>query len=242
VKAGSLPCRSAHAKRSAGGILPPAMRNLLIVVVLLLAVVGCTTTPLPVVEALDSPAYAARQQRLAALDNWTLRGQVALNHTHTSLAGQLYWQQRQQQLDLNLRDTFGRNRLKISSDGQQATLDIDDKHYQTDDAEALLADVADLDLPLSRLPGWLRGAAGDECLLTALAVPQATITAEAEIETQATSEIDSGAPAALICDLDNKRWQISYHSWQQVKGESLPRKLTITGPDLTLKLAISRWQ
>lgn len=239
MKAGSLPCRSAHAKRSAGGILPPAMRNLLIIVVLLLAVVGCTTTPLPVVEALDSPAYAARQQRLAALDNWTLRGQVALNHTHSSLAGQLYWQQRQQQLDLNLRDTFGRNRLKISSNGQQATLDIDDKHYQTDDAEALLADVADLDLPLSRLPGWLRGAAGDECLLTALAVPPTT---ESETGGSADSATDRGAPAELICDLDNKRWQISYHSWQQVKGESLPRKLTITGPDLTLKLAISRWQ
>ena len=51
-------------------------------------------------------------------------------------------QQQRQQLNLSLRDTFGRNRLQVSSDGQQAQLDIDDEHYQTDDPESLLADVA----------------------------------------------------------------------------------------------------
>ncbi len=205
------------------------MRNLIIFAALLLAVGGCTTTSLPMVEALESPAYAARQQRLALLDRWSLRGQVAISHPDSSLTGQLHWQQQQQQLDLSLRDTFGRNRLKVSSDGQQAQLDIDDEHYQTDDPEALLADVADLELPLSLLPGWLRGAAGSECQLTALA----ELTA---------AGADAGAPAMLVCDLAEQRWQISYHSWQQVKGESLPRKLTITGPNLSLKLAISRWQ
>lgn len=195
-----------------------------IIALLLVALAGCQTTPpLPPVEHLLSPAYAARQQRLNTVNHWSLRGQVAIINDGHSLSGQLVWQQNRDALDVALRDPFGRPRLKVVSNGHDALLTIDGEQYQSDAPEQLLNDVADLNLPLSVLPGWLRGAAGDECLLTALAT-------------------DNGEPATLICDIDGSRWQVDYLSWQQVAGEALPRKLEINGPQMNLKLVIGRWQ
>ncbi|MBP7547184.1 MAG: outer membrane lipoprotein LolB [Corallincola sp.] len=198
-------------------------RSLLLLLILLTLLAGCETTPpLPPVTAIDSPAYRERQQRLGQVVTWSLQGQVAISHSDGSLNGQLRWQQQRQALDVALRDPFGRTKLKVISDGQHASLTVDDDHYESDDAEALLKDVADLNLPLSALPGWLRGAAGDECLLTAEASP-------------------AGEPAMLICDIDGSRWQVTYLSYRQVGNEFLPRKLEINGPDLLLKLAVGRW-
>ncbi len=199
-------------------------RSLLLLLLLLTVLAGCETTPpLPPVDAIDSPAYRERQQRLLQVDGWSLQGQVAISHSDGSLNGQLHWQQQQQALTVALRDPFGRTKLKVVSDGVQAALTVDDDHYESDDPEALLRDVADLNLPLSVLPGWLRGAAGDECLLTAEASP-------------------AGEPATLVCDIDGSRWQVTYLSYRQVGSEFLPRKLEISGPDLQLKLAIGRWR
>ena len=183
-------------------------------VAVLLLLTGCTVAGNRGPAVLDAAA-------LAELESWGLRGRVALNREGRGAQANVLWRQQGALAQLELSGPWGvgAERVRIE-DGDVNLLSEGDwvsmcaPGMQIDELEMLCESA-----PLTSLPYWLRG----------LPDPGSPFT-----------EYSSGQGAAREFRQDG--WRIEVNALARSGDLAVPRRLDISGPGASMKVAITNWE
>lgn len=102
------------------------------------------------------PAPAARPAQLETAP-FAMNGRISINHYGERRSAGLHWTHRGQSDEVLLLTPLGQTAVRVYRDENNATLDDGDKHYQADNADALMEKVLGWHLPLRGLHQWVLG-------------------------------------------------------------------------------------
>ncbi|WP_156104093.1 lipoprotein insertase outer membrane protein LolB [Shewanella mangrovi] len=175
---------------------------------------GCGITP----PANWQPTQVNRVSEAKA---WELKGKIAVKTPEQKFSTNLYWLHTPQSEELRLTSMIGSTLMLLKSDVNSATLELDGKSYQGDNASELLQHLSGWQIPISQLPQWIVGLPGNANIVQHNA---------------------DGLPQLLVDSRQLPPWHISYKSWQALQTNTLPRLLTLERGQLSLKIQLNEWQ
>jgi len=183
---------------------------------LCLGLTACATAPIPVAEQ----PWQQRSKHLAALENWSARGKIALRSGQQSESAGLDWHQQGRDTRLQLAGPMGLQATEIYSDGRELLIrrgeELTRLDISTPDAVRLHTG---WDLPLQALPYWLKGLPAPK--------PRASSVEVAE---------------DLLQRLEQDGWTIRYERYQRFGAYLLPTRLSIERGDTRARVVIQSWQ
>lgn len=169
--------------------------------------------------ALERPAALAPSSPPGAFD---VSGRLSVRHGGDALAASFRWRHTDDEHDeLELASPLGQTLAMLSGDALEVQIQAADGRISTaGDWSALTEKELGWPLPVLGLSFWIQGTAR----------PGATFSAEAG---------DDGRTTVLRQD----GWTIVYEAYAQTaEGILRPSRLTLTYPDVELRIAIDRWQ
>ncbi|GAA5219192.1 lipoprotein insertase outer membrane protein LolB [Corallincola platygyrae] len=186
---------------------------------------GCPQTPTIQPDDVADPeqAFALHQADLEQLSHWKIRGKVAIKTADETNTANLNWQLEQDVYALKLTSFIGTSLMELDGDRYQAKLKVDGETYVSRAPERLIYQTTGWRLPVSTLPDWVVGRLSDSA-------SKHTLDASGRLATQS------------LQTEDGMQWKLDYREYQQVDQRWLPRKMTINGPEITIKLVISKWE
>lgn len=188
--------------------------NGVLLAVVLWVLTGCTVTGGGSPAILDAAA-------LAELESWGLRGRVALNQGGRGAQARVRWRQQGALARLELSGPWGMGAERVRIEGEEVTLFSDGGWISMCapgmgiDELAMLCEGA----PLKSLNYWLRG----------LPDPDSPVT-----------EHRPGSGAFREFHQDG--WRIEVSALARSGELTVPRRIHISGPDATLRMAITSWE
>lgn len=162
------------------------------------------------------PAPRPAQSELAP---FALNGRIAVKYNGSRDSAGLRWTHTAQSDEILLLNPLGQTAARIYSNARQTTLDHGDKHYQNENAEALMQQVLGWYLPLSRLHHWLLGSA----------------------ETGSTAQIERNENGQIAV-LHQDGWEVRYLSYDGAKPDSLPKRMQLNHENLQMQMLIDEWE
>jgi outer membrane lipoprotein LolB len=192
-------------------------------VVVLVALSACSRYGNLADDSLRQSLWAEQQAVAAEVTQWNLYARAALRREGESYNIGIRWQRQENGRFMILLDAhFGQGLLRIDALGpEEFRLRLPDGQlFVNTTVEALMVDVVGWSLPISGLDYWIRGlpSPGDDYR----------------------HRLDSTGRAKSIRQAG---WDIAYLDYFAEVGEPpLPRRLTLTSEEVTLKLVIERWQ
>ena len=196
---------------------PGCIRRL--VPVLTVFLLGCAAQPVTV----EPPAETAWLRHLAALEalqEWQVRGRVALRTADEGWSASFDWQQRGSDYRIRLRGPFGQGALELTGDETGVWLQqAEQPPVFAFDAETLLEQQTGWRLPVAGLAAWLRG------------MPVAGAWSDARWDTQ-----------GRLQHLAQDDWQIDYQRYREKHTLMLPQKLRLQRDSVSVKFVIDDWQ
>jgi len=168
--------------------------------------------------ALERPAPSAAFPPATAFD---VSGRLSVRHGSDALAASFGWQHARQRDELELTSPLGQTLAVLSGDSEQVQLRASDGRVLTAaDWTALTERGLGWPLPVEGLASWIQGASR----------PGTTFSVETGAD---------GRPALLRQD----GWTIVYQDYMQTDAHTWrPSRLTLSYPDVELRIAIDRWQ
>lgn len=194
------------------------------IALLVLLLYACVTRPKDVSEA-QSTSIA--QQELERLQNWSLRGKLAIITAQERKSANMSWQQQGDNITMVLSSVVGTTIAKLFYDGKMATLIADDKTWQDPSPAALIFQITGWDVPVEDLSDWMKG----------------------QVESKLVSEyFENGLVKEIvtICELCVS-WKIRYNSYGEFSFEqnvyTLPTSMRLEDRQTktTLILRIDDW-
>ena len=169
-----------------------------------------------------SAGWQAHSQQLAALQQWTARGKLAVRTVDAAESASLVWQQQGQHTHLKLSGPLGVGATTIDSDGRQLDIRQGDEHRTLDIStpDAILLNTG-WDLPLVALTHWLRGIPSPSAQVQKL-------------------ELDPMTEFLQLLQQDD--WEVRYQEYGQFQGFTLPTRLQIQRVNTRVKVVIAQWQ
>jgi outer membrane lipoprotein LolB len=179
---------------------------------------ACATAPPG--PAPDYPAWAERREALAALEDWSLTGRLALRTEEESWSATLQWRQRGDDYRIRLTGPLGQGAVQIAGGPAGVTLTTaTGERARAPDPEALLARTTGWRLPVSGLRHWLLGRDDP-------AQPVRSLEADG-----------AGRPVRIA----QGAWRIRYGGWHPEAPLDLPARLELEAPGVEARLAVTRW-
>lgn len=179
------------------------MRLLLILVVLALA--ACATLPARPPAADPEATWDRREQRLARIDAWELRGRLAVSADGQSGNASFHWLRRRDRNRLTLAAPFGAGRVRLVYDHDRAALtDRSGAVHYGASVQELLARATGWWLPLQGLEHWVLG------------LPAPGVPAQRELD-----------PWGRLETLEQAGWHIEFVEYAQQGRYELPRRIFI---------------
>lgn len=200
--------------------LPRRSARALVWVAVLASLVACSARPtrVPPPDAALQSAQAAREQALEARDRWSLEGRVAVRNGKDGGSGQLRWDVDGQHVELSLSAPVGGQAWRLQARPGAARLDgLEGGPLEAADADRLLHEALDWNIPLAGLSRWVRGMRSGDAALRFDA---------------------DGLPASLRVD----GWRIEYRGWTAHDGIPLPRRIDAERGEQRLRLVVSAWR
>ena len=194
---------------------------------LFLALNGCVSTAklsTPVTDE-SHERWASRQQQLASVQNWHIRGRVALFVDDDVYNLGLNWKLNKNDSTLKLEAALGQGMIQIEKNSDQVTLlTSEDKSYSGQNAAQVLYQATGWSIPVEGLESWIKGINHNN--------------------SDYLPDIDSQGRAL---SLQQDGWKINYlqHKEFQVTELSsyeLPRKIYMKRQNIALKIVIDQWQ
>ncbi len=184
--------------------------------------IACQSLPLESQTAItqNDPAVQQRQQQLNALSSWQLDGRISLVTDEEAWSGQLYWQQNADSeylIQFNSPSGQGAMQLLGSEEGVELRM-ANGNIYQAKDADTLLRQETNWDLPIDGLWYWIRG------------LPDPELPAQIILDKQ-----------GMIQDLQQNDWKIQYKRYQQFGAFYFPRKIIVQHQDMKVRLIVTQW-
>ena len=169
-----------------------------------------------------SPDWQAHRAQLAALQQWTASGKLALRTRDASESASMVWRQDHGNSQLQLSGPLGVNATTIESDGQLLHIRQGEEYTALDVStpEAVLENTG-WDLPLPALTYWLKG----------LPAPDPRV-----------ERLEFDERNGLLRALRQDGWEVYYETYGQFQGVTLPVRLRIERGTTRLKVIVSRWE
>ncbi len=180
------------------------------------ALVGCAALREPAPKAVD---WNARRAALQALDDWTVRGRIAVATAEDGWSGSLTWRQEDEDVDLSFRGPLGVGGVHIF--GTSEHLEV-----ETTRGEALT--ITDPEHELYREFGWTIPVYSMRYWMLGASDPR----------THAEEVVDE---QGLLKALTQGGWTVRYESYREFEGRLLPRKLVLQNDAVRIRLAVSNW-
>lgn len=168
--------------------------------------------------------WRERERALLALDQWVLRGKIAVRQADQSESALINrWQQDHSAYALQLSSAFlGMGSVQLQGDSDFLLIRTGDgERYVSDDPEQLIQQVTGWRLPLAVLPYWVRG------------VPAPTPAAELGF-----------SPEGQLSVLIQAGWEVHFQRYSEAGANqpALPSLITATNGSARVRLAVSEWQ
>lgn len=175
-----------------------------------------TQKPLP-----DVGSWPLQQQEIMSITDWQVRGRVALAVGEEGGKGRITWQQQGANIDLSFRGPFGAGAFRVFGDLDQLTLTTKEgDSYLSNRPEYDLEQQVGWSVPVKSLGYWVRG----------LPDPNQPL--------QSSQVAENG----LLESLSQDGWQVTYSLYREYEGRVLPRKLSMTGKNVKIKMAVDNWR
>ena len=176
---------------------------------------GCAHAPV----GQDERSFPERQSYLEQLDGWDVRGRIAVDTGERAFQGRFQWQQTADSLDLSIRGPFGAGILQITGPSDHLTVRARGETQELTDPETELSALLGWWLPVTSLGSWLLG------------FPDPGFPAETSL-----------GPDDALQSLEQRRWRLTYESYQLTDGVLLPRRIDLAHENLELRVIVDRWQ
>lgn len=168
---------------------------------------------------------AARRQALQGAGPWSFAGRVAIQKAGKGGSGRIDWRhdgQGRDVISLSAPVTRQSWQLTVSPDGAGRLDGLEGGPRSGSDAEALLQEATQWDIPVRALADWAQGVASP-------------VLGEALIQYGA-----DGLPRQI----EQGGWRIAYPVWKQdpATRQFLPARIESTRGDATVRLLIDSWQ
>ena len=187
---------------------------------LLLSITACT----PIWQTKPTQTPEQRwQQRLteqAALHDWSFHGRTAIVQGREGWNAGISWEEQGDQFRIKLSGPFAQGGVLLDGNPQTVTLTLDDGDTLTAATpEQLLAEAMGWLLPVSALRDWVRG------------IPYT----ELPIDNKQLDE------QGRLIQLEQAGWEIEFLRYIPFENYSMPEKVFMKHPDLSVRLIISDW-
>ena len=179
---------------------------------------GCATMTAPI----QTGDWAERRAELQTLDDWYLKGRVAVAAGTEGFSGGLGWEQRGEKAEIELRGPMGGAAILIHVAGvEYVVTDERGRTYDGEDARQFIEDKFSpgSPLPIVEMRYWLVGA-------PAPGSPYREIIGE----------------AGSLAGLEQSGWIVRYDRYRAVGRLALPERLEMTTVGLRLRVAVSDWR
>ena len=183
---------------------------------LALAVTACGVVPRPELSRVDENAH---QIQLQQLQNWRLRGRIAVTSTDQKLSAYLNWSQQGHQFDIVLTHLLGGSLASLSGDQQSTTLTADGKTFRGSDPEHLLRRVSGFTLPVAALTALVKG----------------------QLPGHSSRYQFSQAGLLQSWSSPASTWDIYFRNYQQHSSLWLPHQILLRNEFNQIKISISQW-
>jgi outer membrane lipoprotein LolB len=191
------------------------MQRLLAFSCLLLLISGCARQPLSPVEN-----FERYQRRLAAIEDWDLRGKMNLRVPGESDTVRVSWDNQGDSYAIRLSGTLGMGATWIRGDRTNVRLEQSgEEPIVAATPEELVFAQLGREIPISELRYWVRG----------LPAPFPR------------PEIMEFTPTGVLSRLEQSGWSLSYSDYRAVGPWNLPGKILASRDDLRLTLLVSEW-
>lgn len=165
--------------------------------------------------------YLTRSQRysqLSTMNSWTARGSIAIHSQQKGWNASFNWQQQPHGYNISLFGPLGMNRVLLSGNAQQVTLQTANRTVSAYTPEQLLQRELGWSIPVSDLVYWLRGVPGPD--------------------SRSRQSYDMNNHLA---HLTQEGWSIIYLRYISVNGVDLPNRLLLNNGPLQIRIVISQW-
>lgn len=164
--------------------------------------------------------YETRAEILGSLDNWVLKGRLAVSDDNDGGSGNLHWQQRSGESRMDFHGAMGRGAWRLAASDGLAELELaDGSRYRAETIGELVRGQLGWEIPVEALSWWVRG-----------------LEAPGDFENRVLEE------DGTLGLLSQQGWEIEYGRYREVGAFTLPLKLTARQADKTVKLAIRDWE
>lgn len=164
--------------------------------------------------------WQLRYQALVQFDQWQLQGRTAITQGKEGWNAGLRWQENRGVYQIKIEGPFSQGGITLDGDASQAVLVMaDGQKISAADPEVLIKEALGIQLPVSALRDWVRGIPYSSMNIDRL---------ELDAEGQITHLVQQG-------------WDISFLKYVPFGIYSMPAKIFIKNQDLSLRLAVTRW-
>jgi len=186
-----------------------------------LAITACSTPPTSNNPPIPAHAYAPfsyKQAELEKLVQWDVEGKMAVYTDDKNNSGLLTWRQRSAYFNLLINGPLGSGQLHVEGTPGLVIATSNNGQVEAESIEALFEKEFGWRFPMKELRYWARG------------IPQP--------DTLAKITYNSKGEAATI---KQAGWLVTYHSYSNVTGLPMPKKIEIVGSDIRLVLVLKSW-
>ena len=193
--------------------LQSSVSRRVVAALVLSATASCAITPPP------PDGWAAEHAALLELDEWSLKGRIAVSTADGGANGSIAWRQNADWMSFSFRGPLGAGSFHLQGDDQSlrvTTADGGDRLLE--DPAHELEDALGFNVPYDHMRYWIRG------------VPSPREPAEKEFD-------DDGR----LTGFAQAGWAVSYRSYSIVGDRTLPKRLNMENGAVRLKFIIHRW-
>jgi len=197
------------------------LKHIIFIFGLMLTLASCSTTKSVTTGSTTAPkeTWATREAALSQIKSWQINGKIAVQNTKDAGSASLDWFQSSQRYIISLQGPLGSHAMKLTGSPGQVTLQTSDgKSYRAASAEQLLAKQWGFHLPVSNMNYWVRG------------LPVPNVAANTHFD-------DAGRLSTLV----QQGYRVEFLSYTNTGRWSLPDKISITSPDIHVKMIVYRW-
>lgn len=183
---------------------------------------ACSTTP----DNLPKTSWPEHQATLQAMDTYQASGKIAYRDAHQKKSLNFSLSQKPNYTKLRLFSFIGQTVLtvEITPQGTQI-VDLHNQTYQSQDADALVAELSGINVPVTQLPDWLKG------------LPSGADTIQLN---------PNGRVQSFTKQIEHQNWQLIYQSYQSAAQTTqallgMPKSIVLRQGQTELKLAVTNW-
>lgn len=192
----------------------------LLSLILILMLAGCA--PLWQSKQAQDPEqlWQQRLSQQAKLDAWAFKGRTAIIQGREGWNAGIQWQEQDQQFHIKLSGPFSQGGVELDGNPETVTMTLDDgETLSAATPEQLLAEAMGWLLPVSALRDWVRG------------VPYAQLPVD-------NKQLDA---KGRLTKLEQAGWQIEFLRYMPFQGSSMPEKVFMKHPEMSVRLIVSDW-